>query len=187
MPVPANETQKQRRARLARNAARNEKRAARKAAERIEQRTAEAATSDDEGEANFETLIKLEAARQSDEKLASAKKSLASHAGAKTIRAARENLSEAFDFLGGVPALVVWGRQNRTEFYRLWARLIPKEAAEESTKAPLEDLLQKLAERENSTVAQAALEIGAQALEEGRAGAQAEDALAAPVTKYEVN
>ena len=34
---------------------------------------------------------------------------------------------EAFNALGGVPALVAWGQEERTEFYRLAARLIPTE------------------------------------------------------------
>lgn len=180
------ETAVQKKARIARNAARNEKRALRKAEERMIIAAAED-IEPEEGVA-FEKLIIKEAARQNDHKLVH---STASAIGAvlapKTIRAARENLSEAFDFLGGVAALVVWGRQNRTEFYRLWARLIPKEAMEETAKAPLEELLRQLAERENLPVAQAALEIGAAALEEGRAAAQAEDAAALPATKYEVN
>lgn len=183
MPVPPNETRAQKKARLARNAARNEKRALRKA----EERAAQAASSEAEDNTDFEALVKAERQRQDDDKLLSMQKGLAAAHGPRTIRAARENLSEAFDFMGGVAALVVWGRQNRTEFYRLWARLIPKEAAEEATKAPLEDLLAKLAERENLPVAQAAVQIGVEALEAGRAGAQAEDAAALPATKYEVN
>lgn len=179
----AKETPAQRKQRLARNATRNERRALRKA----EERAVEAASSEAEDNMDFETLVKAERKRQDDDKLLSAQKRLAASQSPRTIRAARENLSEAFDFMGGVAALVVWGRQNRTEFYRLWARLIPKEAAEEAAKAPLEDLLQKLAERDNLPVAQAALEIGAEALEAGRAGAVAEDAAAKPATKYEVN
>jgi len=184
-PTVATETAAQFKARIARN----KKRAADRAARKAEEKTVTMAQSEAEAEADFEELIKREAKKQKDSKKALfvAMSGKAGMEPPKTIRAARENLSEAFDFLGGVAALVVWGRKNRTEFYRLWARLIPKEAAEESAKAPLEDLLQKLAERENLPVAQAALEIGAEALEAGRAGAQAEDALAAPSTKYEVN
>jgi hypothetical protein len=36
-------------------------------------------------------------------------------------------LCRAFDGLGGVPALIDWGRTNPTEFYRLWARLLPQD------------------------------------------------------------
>lgn len=34
---------------------------------------------------------------------------------------------EAFDKLGGVPALVAWGKDNPTDFYKLVSRLIPVE------------------------------------------------------------
>lgn len=39
-------------------------------------------------------------------------------------------LTEAFDGLGGVPALVKWGEQNPTPFYQCWSRLAPKDGAE---------------------------------------------------------
>lgn len=39
-------------------------------------------------------------------------------------------LTEAFDGLGGVPALVDWGKDNPTPFYLCWSRLAPKEAPE---------------------------------------------------------
>ncbi len=39
-------------------------------------------------------------------------------------------LTEAFDGLGGVPALVEWGKSNPTSFYQCWSRLAPKEAPE---------------------------------------------------------
>lgn len=41
--------------------------------------------------------------------------------------AVKAALVTAFDDLGGVPSLVAWGRKNRTEFYRLWAKLLPAE------------------------------------------------------------
>lgn len=34
-------------------------------------------------------------------------------------------LEEAFDTSGGIDALVAWARENRTEFYKLYARLLP--------------------------------------------------------------
>jgi hypothetical protein len=98
-------------------------------------------------------------------------------AGAKTpkvILSARDNLAKAFDDMGGVPALVIWGRSNPTEFYRLWARLIPKEAAE-APSMPLETLLEKLATREEMSVGAAAMDIGMELIERGRLGAELED------------
>lgn len=167
----------QRKAHEAKVQARRERREARRADELAAYKASEPG----EGGADFEELLKTEQARQEGLKKA-ALAAMGRKGGAqapKTITMARENLTEAFDFLGGVAALVVWGRQNRTEFYRIWARLIPKEAAPENETMPLEQLLKMLADRSNQPVAQAALEIGARALEEGRAGALAEDAEAA--------
>lgn len=43
----------------------------------------------------------------------------------KLTRAAREVYEEAFEKLGGVPALVKWAKDNLSDFYKLHARLIP--------------------------------------------------------------
>lgn len=93
------------------------------------------------------------------------------------IKQARENLVAAFDLIGGVPALVKWGKLNLTEFYRIWARLIPKEAAEEQNNS-LETLLAMLAVRGDQPVAEAAYEIGVEKMMEGKEGADLEDAAA---------
>lgn len=45
----------------------------------------------------------------------------------KTTKAAREALQLAFDQIGGVAALTTWAMLNQTEFYKLYARLIPIE------------------------------------------------------------
>jgi hypothetical protein len=45
----------------------------------------------------------------------------------KTTMAVKEALTEAFEQIGGVSSLVVWGRLNETEFYKLWAKLLPQE------------------------------------------------------------
>lgn len=47
----------------------------------------------------------------------------------KTTKAAREVFQMAFDKSGGVTALTAWAKLNRTEFYKLFARLIPVELA----------------------------------------------------------
>jgi hypothetical protein len=36
-------------------------------------------------------------------------------------------LLAAFDDLGGVTALAEWAREHPTEFYRLWAKMLPRE------------------------------------------------------------
>ncbi len=45
----------------------------------------------------------------------------------KATRAVKEALQEAFENLGGVPALVIWAKTDPTEFYKLWAKLLPTE------------------------------------------------------------
>ncbi|ERI59326.1 hypothetical protein [Xylella fastidiosa] len=45
----------------------------------------------------------------------------------RNTQAIKDAFLEAFDRLGGVPALAKWARANRTEFYKLAARLIPTE------------------------------------------------------------
>lgn len=103
----------------------------------------------------------------------------ARHAGSqspKITAKARDDMALAFDLMGGVPALVVWGRDNPTEFYRIWARLIPKPAEDASAALPLESLLEKLATREQMSVRDAAVDIGEELLEHGRREAAIEDA-----------
>lgn len=43
----------------------------------------------------------------------------------KTTLAAREAFQAAFDKMGGARKLQEWGETNRTEFYKLYGRLIP--------------------------------------------------------------
>jgi hypothetical protein len=45
----------------------------------------------------------------------------------RLTRAAKEAFGLAFEKLGGIKALTEWGEENRTEFYKLYARLIPTE------------------------------------------------------------
>lgn len=42
-------------------------------------------------------------------------------------RSAKEALEHCFQGIGDVTAFEAWARDNRTEFYRLWGKLIPKE------------------------------------------------------------
>ena len=39
----------------------------------------------------------------------------------------RENVIEVFERVGGVSSMATWAQENRTDFYRLYARLIPTE------------------------------------------------------------
>lgn len=45
----------------------------------------------------------------------------------KATKAVKEALQEAFDGLGGVASLTAWAKNEPTEFYKLWAKLLPTE------------------------------------------------------------
>lgn len=49
----------------------------------------------------------------------------------KVTRSVKEALTAAFEELGGVPSLVKWGQTKPSEFYGIWARLIPSEVRAE--------------------------------------------------------
>lgn len=54
------------------------------------------------------------------------------HRGPSKITAsAKEAFSLAFHGLGGATALQAWAKENTTEFYKLFARLIPTEVSGE--------------------------------------------------------
>lgn len=135
-----------------------------------------------ESEADFDKLVQAEKKRIAKEEGIKSGGGYSNHSRTSTaIRSARENLTKAFDLMGGVPALVVWGRQNPTEFYRIWARLIPRESVELSAQLPLESLLEKLSGHGNEgmSVSDAAWQVGADLLEKGRKKAAEEDLAAA--------
>jgi hypothetical protein len=52
----------------------------------------------------------------------------------------KENIVAVFTRLGGTAAMAAWARRNQTEFYRLWARLIPSESTTEITQRDVRDL-----------------------------------------------
>lgn len=58
---------------------------------------------------------------------------------------ARAALAQAFEDVGGIPALVRWGKKNPTAFYALWSRLVPRDSNVSVTAMPLEAMLEKLA------------------------------------------
>jgi hypothetical protein len=45
----------------------------------------------------------------------------------KTTVAVKEALVAAFDGMGGVKKLQSWATDNPTEFYKLWAKLLPQD------------------------------------------------------------
>jgi len=42
-------------------------------------------------------------------------------------------MSDAFEGIGGLEALIAWGKDNPGEFYKLWIRILPLEIKSEST------------------------------------------------------
>jgi hypothetical protein len=53
---------------------------------------------------------------------------------------AKENIVAVFTRLGGTAAMAAWAQRNQTEFYRLYARLIPSESTTEISVRDAEDL-----------------------------------------------
>jgi len=49
----------------------------------------------------------------------------------KLTRSAKEAFAAAFDEMGGIERLVLWAKLNPTDFYKLYARLIPVELSGE--------------------------------------------------------
>ena len=45
----------------------------------------------------------------------------------KTTASVRQAFLDTFEKLGGVNALTAWAKENPTEFYRLWATMLPRE------------------------------------------------------------
>lgn len=64
--------------------------------------------------------------------------------------AAKEALLGAFERMGGEAGLVRWGKKNPTEFYRIWARLLPREDNVNVTAVGVEELLRQLDEQDKA-------------------------------------
>ena len=45
----------------------------------------------------------------------------------KITASVRDNTINVFDQIGGVAAMATWARRNRTEFYRLYGKLVPSD------------------------------------------------------------
>jgi hypothetical protein len=68
------------------------------------------------------------------------------------VKAAREAFQIAFEQLGGPKALTDWGRDNPTQFYTMYSKLIPQQI--EASFAPADVSEAPLSEREWSALAQ---------------------------------
>lgn len=45
----------------------------------------------------------------------------------KTTTSVKEAFKLAFEGIGGVPAFIKWAKKEQNEFYKIYARLLPKE------------------------------------------------------------
>lgn len=64
----------------------------------------------------------------------------------KLTKSAREAFGLAFDKAGGYAALTTWAKKNRTEFYKLYARLIPVEHVGAGGEGPISTIVKHIYE-----------------------------------------
>lgn len=64
----------------------------------------------------------------------------------KLTQGAREAVQIAFNETGGAYGLMVWARKNPTEFYKLYARLIPVEHVGEGGSGPIATVVKHIYE-----------------------------------------
>lgn len=57
----------------------------------------------------------------------------------KTTASVKEALSMAFHGIGGVNELIEWGKANKTEFYKLWSKMLPQDLNVTSNPKEIED------------------------------------------------
>lgn len=64
----------------------------------------------------------------------------------RLTKSAREAFQFAFDQAGGYASLGRWAKKNRTEFYKLYARLIPVEHVGEGGEGPITTIVKHIYE-----------------------------------------
>jgi hypothetical protein len=64
----------------------------------------------------------------------------------KVTATAREAFTLAFHGIGGTPALEVWAKANPTEFFKLYARLIPVEHVGAGGDGPISTIVKHIYE-----------------------------------------
>lgn len=64
----------------------------------------------------------------------------------KLTKSAREAFARAFEEAGGADGLAEWALENRTEFYKLYARLIPVEHVGEGGEGPIATVVKHIYE-----------------------------------------
>ncbi len=68
----------------------------------------------------------------------------------KTTTSAREAFTLAFQGIGGTIALQAWAKENTTEFFKLYARLIPQEHVGEGGSGPIATVVKHIYESTES-------------------------------------
>ena len=66
----------------------------------------------------------------------------------KLTKSAREAFQLAFEGMGGYPKLQAWALDNPTEFYKLYARLIPVEHVGDGGAGPIQTIVKHVYESE---------------------------------------
>lgn len=64
----------------------------------------------------------------------------------KITKSAREAFQLAFEQSGGFRELTAWAKANKTEFYKLYARLIPVEHVGEGGEGPIQTIVKHVYE-----------------------------------------
>lgn len=62
----------------------------------------------------------------------------------KTTASVKGAFVEAFEMMGGAQALLIWGKENQTDFYKLASKLIPTEVNATVANIPHEEMLEAL-------------------------------------------
>lgn len=65
----------------------------------------------------------------------------------KLTKSAREAFQLAFEGMGGQQGLIAWALLNATEFYKLYARLIPVEHVGEGGEGPIQTVVNHIYEQ----------------------------------------
>lgn len=64
----------------------------------------------------------------------------------KLTKSARDAFALAFEGIGGAGALTEWAQANKTEFFKLYARLIPVEHVGEGGEGPIQTVVKHIYE-----------------------------------------
>ena len=51
----------------------------------------------------------------------------------KVTSTVKDNVLAVFDKIGGVNQMAVWAQENPTDFYRIYARMLPQESKEDGS------------------------------------------------------